>query len=459
MMPICLFASSNIYGAASGSSATPPNVLIILMDTMRQDGLSCYGAPGTTPTLDAIAAEGLRYTHFYVTGSWTLPSHASLFTGQPTIVHQIDAHTRRSGDAAPGEKGDVMPAVRLPGRMETLTSVLTKAGYRTVGICHNYHVSSETTLDYGFEQYYEGQDIRDLLAGPAKDAPGGARQNRVVNYWLDTQWDEGKPFLMFVNYLEPHQPYNPPEPYRSRYVKEPYDERLPLLNWKNSMEAVDSDWWDDDNFRIMKLLYYAEAAQLDDILKDLFEGLRQRELLDDMLLIITSDHGDCIGEHRRLAHGSCVWDAQLKVPLIIRYPLFVTDPGVVEQGAQISDAMPTILDLVGLHEEREHLGLPGKNLITELPQQKGPRAVFLESYGGRKAADEDSIPEATMQLKAIVKGNYKYIWSKRERDVGLYQPYSDPAEEDNLIDTKPEIAAALKDELRQWVESHGYELR
>lgn len=458
MVPFCLLSVLNIYGAIPDQPASRPNVLIILMDTMRQDGLSCYGAPDTTPTLDAIAAEGLRYTRFYVTGSWTLPSHSSLFTGQPTIVHQIDAHTRRAKDAAPSGEGDVMPAVRLPGRMETLASVLTKAGYRTVGICSNYHVSAETTLDYGFQQYYEGGDIRDLLAGPAKDTAGGARQNRVANYWLDTQWDGDNPFLMFVNYLEPHQPYNPPEPYRSRYVKEPYDERLPLLNWKNSMEAVASDWWDDDNFRLMKLLYYAEAALLDDILKDLFEGLRQRKLLDDMLLIITSDHGDCIGEHRRLAHGSCVWDAQLRVPLIIRYPQIIKEPGVIQQGAQISDIMPTILDAAGLNEKRESLCTPGLNLITELPQQTKPRAVFLESYSGRKATDEDSIPEATMQLRAIVKGEYKYVWSKQDGDVGLYQPYSDPAEANNLMSTKPEITVALKNELRQWVESHGHEL-
>ena len=450
-MPFCSFNASNIFGTVNDSSIKRPNVLIILMDTMRQDGLSCYGAPGTTPTLDAIAAEGLRYTRFYVTGSWTLPSHASLFTGQPTITHQIDAHTRR--------KGDVVPAVRLPGRMETLASVLTNAGYNTVGICPNFHVSSETTLDYGFEQYYEGKDIQSILAGPAKGIPGRARQNRVANYWLDTQWDKDKPFFMFVNYLEPHQPYNPPEPYRSRYVKEPYDERLPLLNWKNSAEAIESDWWDDDNFRIMKLLYYAEAALLDDILKDLFAELRQRGLFDDMLLIITADHGDCIGEHRRLSHGICVWDAQLKVPLIIRYPQFITKPGVIEQGAQISDVMPTIFDIAGLHDERERLGLPGQNLVTELPQHKESRPVFLESYGGGETANEDSIPEATTQLRAIVKGEHKYIWSKQDGDVGLYQPYSDPAEENNLIDAKSKIAAALKEELNQWVKSHGYKLK
>ena len=147
------------------------------------------------------------------------------------------------------------------------------------------------------------------------------------------------------------------------------------------------------------------------------------------------------------------------MPLIIRYPRLITKPGIVEQGAQISDIMPTILDLAGLHEKRESLGLPGPNLITELPHRKEPRPIFLECYGGRKVIDEDSLPEATTQLKAIIKGDYKYVWSKQDGDVGLYQPYSDLAEEKNLIDAKPEIAAGLKDELRQWVESHGYELR
>ena len=458
MMPICLLTALNAYGVPSDLPSDRPNVMIILMDTMRQDGLSCYGAPGTTPNLDAIAGEGLRYTRYYVTGSWTLPSHASLFTGQPTITHQVDAHTRRAKHSAPNGIGDVMPAVRLPGRMETLASVLTNSGYRTVGICHNYHVSAETTLDYGFQQYYEGEDIRELLAGLAKGAAGGARQNRIANYWLDTQWDKKSPFLMFINYLEPHQPYNPPEPYRSRYVKEPYDDRLPLLNWKNSPEAIESDWWDDDNFRLMKLLYYAECALLDDILKDLFDGLRKRGFFDDLLLIITSDHGDCIGEHRRLAHGSCVWDAQLKVPLIIRYPKLIANPGIVEQGAQISDVMPTILDTVGLHNERERIELPGMNLITEIPKQDDPRTVFLESYGGGKYVDEDTLPEATMQLRAIIKGNYKYVWSKQDGEVGLYKPYDDPAEEINLMDSEPETVAALKTELRQWVESHGFSL-
>lgn len=297
-----------------------PHVLLLVLDTTRADHLSCYGYPKpTTPHLDRLAAEGVLYERAYSPAVWTLAGHAAMFTGQ--YSSRNGAHEEH---------------LYLDHGATTLAEVLASAGYRTAGFSNNAWVSEWTGLGQGFEEMrqvwtrpYNAQFVIAAMvvnflqfATTGNAAVGGVvRTNEAVLSWIDEATRDGRPFFCFVNYMEAH----PPLDYRARFTEPFRPEALPVSKvarvnqnpyavWarKITMTAEDS--------LAYSTLYDGELNYLDAHLKNLFEGLGRRGLLDKTIIIVTADHGEAVGEHGDLGHHLYLWEGILRVPLIVRYP-------------------------------------------------------------------------------------------------------------------------------------------
>ncbi len=304
-----------------------PNVLWIVMDTVRADHLSCYGYKHvTSPSVDKIAAEGLLFEKALSTAPWTLPAHASMFTGMYPRTHQ----TTWSHEY-------------LSNSFTTIAELLRSHGYMTAGFSNNPWVSKSTNLNQGFDTFFEGfasagdrkqwkrllpmrliinalgihNDASDQLQGWCS-----ARQtNEQINLWLKKTWDPANPFFIFINYMEAHLPYTAPE----QYVR-PF---LPAnISYVNAAK-VNQDFaryyaglvkMDRTDFDMLSALYDGEISYLDHYMKDLFDQLRALGILDRTIVIISSDHGENLGENKKMGHVFSVDDRLLHVPLIIRYP-------------------------------------------------------------------------------------------------------------------------------------------
>jgi arylsulfatase A-like enzyme len=441
-----------------------PNVLLIVMDTARADRLSLYGGPRkTSPFLEELARTSTVYTRAISAAPWTLPSHASMFTGQFPAVHQATSEHRW-----------------LRPEFTTLAEILRDAGYATAGFSCNSVVGAVTNLNQGFDQFYEvwkaAAESSDPEAGlwvvpvqeefqrtdPSRDK-GARLTNQLVESWLDQHGDEDpkRPFFVFINYIEPHLPYLPPRDYRERFLQEPLlpvvrqlrgDEWLPtafrLMGRKESLSP--------DACRQLFALYDAALCYLDQCLRELIGRLVARNLLDDTLVIIVSDHGENIGEHGGLLdHCLSVHQTLLRVPLLVRYPPRF-QAGLQYDGlVSTVSIFPTVLDVVGaaapavmpcavgrLPEKAGELGLEFAVSEYELP-------VFDLSQLASESGGADITPFAVRQ-RAIQSRDWKII-ARSDGRSSLYDLTRDPGEETPLDPQWRGEGVALAAALQTWV--------
>jgi arylsulfatase A-like enzyme/cytochrome c-type biogenesis protein CcmH/NrfG len=279
------------------------NVLLVTIDTLRADHVGVYGSAGSlTPTIDQFAKEGLRFERTYAHVPLTLPSHASLLTATyPTSNGVHDNGTFRLGNTS-----------------RTLAEALKGAGYRTAAFVGSYVLDARFGLGRGFDVY----DDRMLgRGGDLELVQRTAEQVLEPAYMWITQGGvagrperaAGTPWFAWVHLYDPHEPYAPPEPYRSRYASEPYD---------------------------------GEIAYTDAALGAFVAQLRRVNAFGNTLVVIASDHGESLGEHGERTHGLFAYDATLRVPLVVWGPPRVR-PGVFGENMRLIDVGPTMLDLVG----------------------------------------------------------------------------------------------------------------
>lgn len=406
--------------AAAGPVAPgAPNVLFIVLDTERAASTSLHGnARRTTPFLEELAAGGIWYERAIAPSSWTLPSHAAMFTGKRVRDLAVSWH------------------VPLAAEHTTIAEVLARRGYATAGFVGNQYYGSDLFgLDQGFGRW-EDQPVQAgvvlrhgwltrRISSHARRVSGnheelGRKNADRVNSdflaWLARSRD--LPFFAFLNYFDAHDPYQPPPPFDLIYA----DSRPRY--WFES-ERVDDHTVQDR--KELQTAYESAIAYLDDRLRSLFASLMGMGVLDNTIVIVTSDHGEVFGENGRMGHGYDLAMPLVHVPLVILTPGRPRSAAIVSEPVELRHLAATILDLVGITDLR----IQGKSLFS----------VALGSglnTAGIGLAEEGS-------LAAVVTGEHQLIIGPAD-SVRLFNHGEDPLGLINLA-SRPGYSA-LTDSLR-----------
>ncbi len=413
--------------ALAGLPAAPAgaqNVLLLVLDTQRADHLSLYGySRSTSPQLDAFARGAVRYDNAHSSSSWTLPSHASLFTGEPLSRH-------RAG---------VMRRPYLDGRFPTLAERLRDAGWVTGGfVANTFWASRNTGLARGFIHYedYYG-NLGDALARTTlgrrlayevlprlglDDMPGrkwAAELNRDLLHWVDQQGD--RPFFAFVNYFDVHSPLKPPAPFAGRFRPAGQARRG---GREIELGAIGSSVELPSPQRLAELgdLYDESVLALDHALGELFTQLEQRGLLERTIIVITSDHGESWGEHGMIYHGHSLYRDQTHVPLLVRWPGGQHAGSVVRSPVGIDQIPATVATALHLPDG----AFPAKALPFV-----DDSAGSVRTELARRSAVPSNWPASREAVAALVEGQWHYI-EEESGSAELYDLSTDPAEHQNL---------------------------
>jgi choline-sulfatase len=343
------------------ASSDRPNVLVLLVDTLRADGVGAYGArPSPTPRLDALAAGGLVFEQMIAQAPWTLPSVATLFTGLPPRSHGAIGDAEDAGtNAAWGFLSD---------RVDTIAERARGAGITTFGVSTNPLVSRGTNLAQGFERFVELP-----WSAERRDWAPAAQVNRAFAAWLarNRAWR----FLAYLHYMEPHDPYTPPAALRG-----PPPAGMPaalaagqVLDLSRRLLAGDEVTLPADQLAYLHALYTGEIRAWDAELPALLDTLERCGVRDSTIVLVTADHGEEFLEHGLLLHRTHLYDEAIHVPLIVHGPGIA--PGRRQDQVEGIDIHPTLAALLGLEPVA---GLPGRSLLGALPS----RAAISETVGG-----------------------------------------------------------------------------
>ena len=309
-----------------------PDVLVLLVDTLRADRLGAYGGrQGLTPFLDSLAQRGFVFRNTYAQSSWTDPSVAALFTSRYQSQTRITSFRAVLGD-------DEI----------TLAEVLRQHGYATGAFIANFLLRKDLGYSQGFDRY-------ETYARSATDAQGNRtflkerapRIDREALAWLDgVRRDQpGKPVFLYLHYMEPHAPYDPPQADVDRVLQGRPQPDLEAVNAR--MRIPNLGTFSDEMVRQIRDLYDAEVTSLDAELRNLFAALAERHFLDNGIVVLVADHGEEFYEHGIVGHHQTLFEEVLRVPLIVLVPGHHTG-AAIEPIVSLTDVAPTLLDLAGI---------------------------------------------------------------------------------------------------------------
>lgn len=357
---IRLLALLGTLGVAACGSPPPP-ILLISVDTLRADRLSSYGYHRPTPAIDALAAEGVLFEEAHSAAPWTLPSHASMLTGQ-----------------YPSHHGVVEPDHRLGPQIPTVAEALRDEGYQTAGFASHVYLEKNYGLDRGFETY-------EVL--PYRNDPYGARRGDEVvdaaTSWVMTA-DPARPFFLFVHLFDPHWTYRAPKPYLGRYSSDytgPMDGTLPAVT--HFMTRPISD----EHLNHVLNLYDEEIAWTDELVDRLVSRVKARR--PETVVVLTADHGEEFKEHDAMGHAVTLYREQSHIPLIVSTP--GATPQRVETPVRGLDVAPTIAALAAVPEGHPlRAGSDGQVLVNSdgSAARVTPQPVIIETsrWGPLRAA-------------------------------------------------------------------------
>ncbi|MBU0638832.1 MAG: sulfatase, partial [Planctomycetes bacterium] len=306
------------------------HVIVISLDTTRADHLGCYGNTEVrTPNIDALAAESILFTDYMTVVPTTLSSHLSLFTGKYSHTHG----TPRNGFMVNREN-------------LLLTEILQEAGFHTAGFIGSFALESRFDFNQGFDHYDERfERFVSVIGAEHNERPAESVTNAVISY-LDEIGIPDK-LLLFVHYFDPHEPYDPPPPYNTMYGgarrvtpehTEVVRQGIRQAGHEATVEA-----------QVLARNYAGEISYMDEHVGRLLEDLRQRGVLDQALVLVTSDHGENFWEHRfYFNHGLTTYQTTLHAVCLLRLPRAAHGGTRVEQLVASIDVLPTLLSYLGL---------------------------------------------------------------------------------------------------------------
>lgn len=390
---LCAIAvgSCSIFGGRTFTVAPNPdrNVLLVTIDTLRADALGAYGGRASTPNLDALAAHGARFDFAHAHAVVTLVSHASMLTGRYPYEHGIRDNT----------------GYRLPPTEPTAATLLKARGFSTGAFIGGFPLDHRFGLTPGFDIY----DDRMTRSGPAGDVDERERPaDAVVKSALD--WINAQPgkWFAWVHVYDPHEPYQPPGEYATRFASDPY---------------------------------LGEVSWTDAALGPLFD--RVRSLTRPTLIVVTGDHGESLGEHGERTHSLFAYEPTLHVPLIVAE----VDPAhrdantagtVIQTPVRHVDLLPTLLASAGAPAAD---GLPGASLLETIAAGRGPeRPSYFEAMSA-------AVTRGWAPLRGVLVGREKFI------DLPIVEMYdlaADPKEANNVVNARSDRARVLMETLKQF---------
>lgn len=415
------------------------NVVLIVLDTLRADHLGTYGYERpTSPEIDRLGREGVVFEHAVAQGPWTKPSVVSLLTGRYAHEHGV----RAEHDA-------------LGADVDTLTRTLQSHGFHTAAFTSNPWVTPEFGFDNGFDHFFQsarmsgvqmtlafglvsrlqtqlrraGASVKltDLLRDPVEHYPSNVERDRTLVgellEWLEDH--HSKRFFAYAHLIGPHSPYRPPEEY-ARLFRDPSWDPESILTVPPPRARsifVPAEPLDETSRQMLIAQYDAAIAFTDALVGEIRRGLEELNLLDDTLLIITSDHGEEFYEHGSWAHWHALYDEAIRVPLIIRLPSAL-QPSRRSDPAMLVDVYPTVGGLLGL--DLAEKPLDGENLFGA---SVAARSVVYSDYAHYLGA--------TYRSRMALQAGLKLIETEDEaRDESLdelYDRHNDPTEQTNLL--------------------------
>ena len=411
------------------------NVLLLIWDTVRADDLDLYGfALPTSPELDSLARSGVTFDHAIATAPWTLPSHASMFTGR----------YRRELNA-----GWLTP---LGSRSPTLAQVLARRGYQTAGFVANLiYTSYEFGLDRGFV-HYEDYEVTPAQFALAASLVRLVSNNRIVRHlagnwqiigrkraddindelfaWLDGGRRTDRPFFVFLNEFDAHEPYYPPPPFDTRFGNGPRYHGWQYDNTTNAA-AIPQRWrLTAREVAAEHARYDGGIAYMDSRLGRLLAGLRRRGLLDNTIVIVAADHGEEFGHHGVYAHAHSLYLPAVHVPFVIAWPHGVPAGRRVAEPVSPADLPATVTDLLDMPQAP----FPGRSLARfwdpATPGHPGEQHLAISELQGSAGGDPVWYPVHAGDLTAVVDRSFELIRSRRGEI--LFDISRDPREDHDL---------------------------
>lgn len=413
-------------GRAAPPRPSRPNVVLIVLDTVCPDHLSCYGYERkTSPFLETLAESARVYANAYSTSCWTVPAHASLFTGLHVASHGTHWEHYQAEDG-----------------LVTLAEVLHAHGYRTFGLCENPSVSAACGFAQGFDAYRI-----------VKQPPRQARSNVYVQFKQCVQNQGNRPFFIFVNLCGPHDPYDSSGQFFKTFLSDP------AYANQYRIDGLDAMIYGVPSAKALKHLtehYDAELRYADYVAEQMAGELRAKGLWDSTLFIVTSDHGENIGDHGLMNHQFCLYETLVRVPLLIHYPECFP-PGSQEKSlVQLTDLFPSILRVAGAPHEQ--FPIQGRSLLPG--ETSAFRKIVCENYIHNRFANpkryngrwlHPKVQHYRRRLTSIRAGYQKYIVGS-DGSEELYNLKDDPGETANLAGDA--ACAARKAKLAQLLEEY-----
>jgi len=406
------------------------HVIVISLDTTRKDHFGCYGNNWIqTPRIDALADESILFTDYMTVVPTTLASHTSLLTGKYPHTHG----TPRNGFMVNQE--NVM-----------LAKLLKKAGFHTVGIPGSFAIESRFGFSQGFDHYDENFDTLVGQRGALQnERPAKSVTDTTIRY-IEKNGIPHNLFL-FAHYFDPHAPFTPPEPYNKMYINNKLKENW-LIETQGQKNTLSN--------KSMASLYAGEISYMDKHVGRLIDYLRRRGILEDSILIITSDHGENFWDHPTFwDHGQTVYQSTMSAVCVIRLPKGQKACTKVKQLLASIDIFPTLLQYLGLEIPE---GIDGQSIeLADTSISFTPRIFFGQATKPRKKVETDPHWYNIRKARCIREANLKYIQTPYKNTEELYDISGDPYEFNNLLENpSPEMSAKateLKVKLEVWAQS------
>lgn len=432
-----------------------PNVVMVVLDSMRPEWLSCY-APEveTSPHIDRLARDGWLFETAIGPSAWTFPCMASIFTAMwPSKHGGHDEHQL------------------LDTPYPTLAELFQRNDYQTAGFSDVPYVGPSTRLDRGFDLLSNLRANEVGLWHKGLKAAARGYRSLIGRYsklnetpvlfgeamaWLRAQRGSGRPFFLYLHSDETHAPFLPPAKYRLKYSGLSRS-AMAAINQDKQLYVAGRVAMTGGDFRKLHALARGEAAYADAWVGRLMALLERLGELDHTVVVITADHGDNVGEHGLLRHGLCLYDTLLHVPFIIRPPGGAGGQRIRNM-VRLIDLAPTLLTLCGIEEEEARVEMQGQDLVRAMDRKRFEPFAIAELYRPTQTMWRKKVPEFMptflerydRRLRAYRTATHKLIWASDGRHE-LYDLMHDPGEVQNLHDAEPGLAADLHERLQGWL--------